>query len=194
MFHGQGGGTDDEKDWLSQYFLQIDRNLQKVLSHDQAPLVLAGVDFLFPIYRGINSYNYLMDKGVEGNPEILKPEELQQHAWEVVEPYFANAQQDEVEKFNREFGTGHASNNVEEIVRATANGRVDSLFVTIGKQVWGFYNPRSEEVHVHEKVEAGDDDLLDVAAIQTILHGGTVFAVKEDEIPGGSMIAANFRY
>ena len=194
MFHGQGGGTDDEKDWLIQYFLQIDKNLQKVLSHDQAPLVLAGVDFLFPIYREVNSYNYLMDKGVEGNPEILKPEELQQNAWKLVEPHFAKAQQDAVEKFNREFGTGLASNDIKTIVRAAANGRVDSLFVTIGKQVWGFYNPRNEQVHVHEHEETGDDDLLDVAAIQTVLHDGTVFAVKEEEIPGGSSIAANFRY
>lgn len=194
MFHGQGGGTDDEKDWLIQYFLQVDKSLQKVLSHDQAPLVLASVDYLLPIYRGVNSYNYLMDKGIEGNPELLKPEELQKNAWTVVEPYFSRTQQEAVEKFNREFGTGHASNDIKAIVRAAANGRVDSLFVTTGKQVWGFYNPRSEEVHVHEKEEAGDDDLLDVAAIQTVLNGGTVFAVKEDEIPGGSSIAANFRY
>jgi len=47
---------------------------------------------------------------------------------------------------------------------------------------------------VHETEEPGDEDLLDVAAIQTVLNSGTVYAVKAEEVPGGGPAAALFRY
>ncbi|RJP23931.1 MAG: hypothetical protein C4520_05215 [Candidatus Abyssobacteria bacterium SURF_5] len=203
IFHGHGSGTDDEKDRIMQYFLQVDRILQKVLYRDQAPLVLAGVEYLFSIYRAANSYQYLLDDGVGGNPEILKPEELRQQAWAVVAPHFSETQAKAGERFMQELGTGHASKDIKEILRGASQGRVDTLrlwlggrweckFVPVGLQVWGVFT--NGGVHVHEKEEPGDEDLLDVAAIQTVLNGGTVYAVKPEEVPGGSPLAAIFRY
>jgi len=42
----------------------------------KAPLVLAGVEYLFPIYQEANTYPDLVEEGITGNPENLKPEEL----------------------------------------------------------------------------------------------------------------------
>jgi hypothetical protein len=194
IFHGQGIGIDDAKDSITEYFLQIDRSLQKILYRNRAPLVLAGVEFLFPIYQSVNSYQHLVEKGVEGNPEILKPEELQRQAWTIVEPYFTRAREQAVERFNQELGTGHASKDIEAVVPAAAHGRIDTLFVTVGSQIWGIFNPESGEVRLHENEEPGDEDLLDVAAVQTLLSSGKVYAVKKEEVPGGGPTAALFRY
>jgi len=38
------------------------------------------------------------------------------------------------------------------------------------------------------------EDLLDLAAVQTILHGGTVYIMKPDEMGDHGPIAAIFRY
>lgn len=38
------------------------------------PLVLAGVEYLLPIYRRANTYPYLLDGGVTGNPEGRRPD------------------------------------------------------------------------------------------------------------------------
>ena len=43
-----------------------------------------------------------------------------------------------------------------------------------------------------EAPEPGDRDLLDLAATQTLLMGGTVFVV--DDVPGGGEVAAVVRY
>ena len=40
----------------------------------------------------------------------------------------------------------------------------------------------------------GDEDLLDLAAIQTILNGGTVYVVEPEQVPGQTLLAAVFRY
>ncbi|NNL12787.1 MAG: hypothetical protein HKO82_03750, partial [Acidimicrobiia bacterium] len=47
---------------------------------------------------------------------------------------------------------------------------------------------------IHDTPEAGDVDLLDAAAAQAWLRGGTVFAVAPDEVPGDGHLAAVLRY
>jgi len=45
-----------------------------------------------------------------------------------------------------------------------------------------------------EKIEAGNEDILDFAAIQTFLNGATVFALSPERMPDGASLAAVFRY
>jgi len=49
LFHGHGVGTDDSKDSILRYFRQIDKGLRTLLGEERSPLVLAGVDYLFPV-------------------------------------------------------------------------------------------------------------------------------------------------
>ena len=64
VFHGQGVGTDDAKDRILRYFRMIDAGIQDLPAQERVPLVLAGVEYLFPIYRKANSYPFLMDEGI----------------------------------------------------------------------------------------------------------------------------------
>ena len=50
-FHGQGGGDASAKDELLRYFRLVSDGLTEFLQEDQAPLVLAGVEYLLPIYK-----------------------------------------------------------------------------------------------------------------------------------------------
>ena len=68
------------------------------------------------------------------------------------------------------------------------------LFVAIGVQRWGSFDPDTDAVHWHDKAEPGDEDLLDFAAIQTFLNGGTVYAVEPENVPDDRHLAAIFRY
>ena len=43
---------------------------------------------------------------------------------------------------------------------------------------------------LHEQPRPGDEDLLDFAAVQSLLNGGTVYAVAADEVPGDGNLAA----
>ena len=47
---------------------------------------------------------------------------------------------------------------------------------------------------VHAKEKIGDEDLLESAAIQTLLNGGTVHTVEPEKIPDAGPLAAVFRY
>ncbi len=194
MFHGHGGGTDDAKSDLLRFCQQVNRGLHPLLRNEQAPLVLAGVDYLLPIYREANSYPHLLPEGVTGNPEGLSPEELRQAAWQVVEPYSLKARQEVAARYRELLGTGRASHDLKEIVGAAYQGRVDSLFVAVGLQQWGAFDPGTHRLELFPEAAPGAEDLLDFAAIHTLLQGGAVFSVTPDEVPDGPPAAAVFRF
>jgi hypothetical protein len=70
---------------------------------------------------------------------------------------------------------------------------VQTLFVDLGEQCWGTFDPESSEVVLTDDAE-GSQDLLDYAAVHTLDKGGKVFAVKSSQVPDGGSIAAVFRY
>ena len=194
IFYGQGVGHEDSKDHLLRYFQQIDRGLHKLLRDESEPLVLAGVEYLFPIYRQANTYPYLLPQGVPGNPDKLSSDVLHKAAWAIVEPYFQRVQEKTAAQYKDNEGTTQTSNDIREIMPAAYYGKIDSLFVAIDQELWGKFDPTSNTIHVHKEARFRDDDLLDEAATQTILHGGSVYAVEQAKVPGESLLAAVFRY
>ena len=193
VFHGHEVGSE-KKDAIRRYFREVDAGLQNLLANEEAPLVLAAVSYLIPIYRDANTYSHVLEEGIPGNPEEVKPEELQQRAWEVVQPLFAEAQSEAAERYRQLANSDQASNDVAEIVPAAYYGRVDTLFTSLNRQQWGTFNRETGEVTLHVEPGPDDRDLLDVAAVRTFLNGGTVYAVDADEIPGGAILSALFRY
>jgi hypothetical protein len=192
IFHGQGVGIDDVKDDLLRYFQQIDRGLHELLRDERAPLVLAAVEYLWPIYHQANTYPHLLERGIAGNPDHLSAKELHNRAWALVQPHFQKAQEEAVALYTRLAGTGSTSNDLEEIVRAAHQGRIEVLFVTSGQERWGTFAAAEERLQLHERAEPGDEDLLNLAAVHTLAHGGTVYVVPASDVPGGGTAAGIF--
>lgn len=192
VFHGHE--AVDAKDAILRYFRQIDRGVREVLKGSRAPLVPAGVGYLLPIYREANTCPYLVEEGVTGNPEGLSEEELHRKAWAVVQPRFLEAQREAVARYEQLVGTGQTSSDLREIVPAAYYGRVDVLFTAAGSQRWGTFDPSTGEVELHAKAESEDGDMLDFAAVQTLLNRGTVYVVNPKDVPGGAAVASVFRY
>ena len=193
VFHGHGA-NDDSKDDILRYFRRIDRGLRDLLKGQEAPLVAAGVDYLLPIYRQANTYPGLLEGGITGNPEELSAEGLHERAWEVVEPHFSEAQREAAVLYKQFAGTGRTSADLREIVPAAYYGRIEILFAVFGAQRWGTFDPGAGGVDLHDEPEAGDGDLLDFAAVHTILNGGTAYVTSPDDMPGGGEVAASMRY
>jgi hypothetical protein len=195
-FHGQGSpDRDDSKADILQFFHVLDQGLQKYLKGKQAPLVLAGVNYLLPIYAEANSYPHLINEIIPvENIGILKPNDLHQSAWSIVEPHYTQTQQAAIEHYYELSGTGKTSTDLKEVVAGAYYGRVDQLFVAVGIQQWGNFDTQANELQMHAEPEPGDEDLLNAAAAQTVLNGGTVYAVTPDEVPEQAPVAAVFRY
>ncbi len=194
VYHGQGGGEDDVKLEIRKFFNLLDKGVQAMVGDRQAPLVLAGVEFLFPLYRQVCAAPRLLEGGVAGSPDELSAEELHERAWPVVEPVFTQAQEEAAGRFHALAGTGQASSELEDVVTAADDGRVDTLFVALGTRHWGRFDREGRTVELTESNGPGTEDLVDFAAIQTVLKGGTVYAVAPEEVPASGAVAAVYRY
>jgi hypothetical protein len=73
-------------------------------------------------------------------------------------------------------------------------GRVDHLFLSGGQPLWGFFDERRDLVVAHRPPAAGDDDLLDYAALMTMRQGGVVSLVDRTRLPPDGPAAAILRY
>ncbi len=194
-FHGQGSpDRDDIKQDILQYFHIVDHALHEFLRDKRAPLVLVGVEYLLPIYREANNYGHLLEEGVTENPEILKPAALHAQVLPIVEPYFSQAEQAAIEHYQEMTTTGKTSADPKEAIPAAYYGRVEQLFVAVGVQQWGNFDPQAMELQMHADAEPGDEDLLNAAAVQTLLNGGKVYAVEPEKVPDAAPLAAVFRY
>ena len=191
-FHGHGSVLDTDKTDTLKYFRQVDKGLRQQLSQSNAPLLLCGVKNLHALYREANTYPNLMEKGIMRNPE--HPTELHRLSWEIMRDHFDHEREQAISLYYSSQGTGLASSNMQEIIPAADDGRVRYLFVEVDAGIWGRYDSDLHAVSIHPEREHGDEDLLDLASIRTLLGNGAVYAVDKSNIPNGSQLSAVFRY
>lgn len=195
-FHGQGGGSDESaKKDLLRYFHLVEDGLAEFLRGDQVPLVLAGVEYLLPIYKEANTYPNMIDMVIKGNPDLMSTEDLHKSAWEIIRPHFQIPQEKAVAYYQQLSGqkSKRAADTLEIILPASIQGRVETLFIAAGMQQWGVINPSTNKIEIHDQLQPGDEHLLDLAAVQTYLKGGTVYVMEPEKVPGGTYAAAVLR-
>lgn len=128
--------------------------------------------------------------------EIINLDKLHEAGWQIVSPLFQQDTIATLELYEQLAGEGSnmATSDVKEIVSAAYFRRVNSLLVSIDDQNWGKFHPENMSVDLHTKREVDDQDMLDFAAIHTMLNGGNVYTLKGKDMPKGTKIAAIFRY
>jgi hypothetical protein len=194
-FHGHGVGTDDiDVINLQRYFHRVNDGLEEMLKNQQAPLVLACVEYLAPLYRQTSIYPHVLDAVVSGNPDGLKNEELHQKAWAIVEPNFQKAREQAAAQYHEGLAKGRATHSLVEALSAAHQGRIATLFVPLGARRWGRFDFDRLSLEEHEEEQPGDDELLDLATMQTLMHAGTVYGVKPEDVPGHQPLAAVYRF
>ena len=195
VVHSLGGDREPAKEELAQYFRAVDAALRDPLRDQRAPLILAGVQYLLPIYREVSAYTHIARDEVPGNPDHLAEHELHSRTWPLVQSYLEQARQDAAAKYRKLAGTGKTSDDLRRIVLAAQQGQVEALFVDRAAHRWGTFDAATGQLTERPSPapEQGDDDLLDYAAVQTLLHRGAVYAVSADQVPSPPA-AAVFRY
>jgi hypothetical protein len=195
VFHGHDP-ADEDKTNILRFFQSVNQGVHELLDDKNIPMVLAGVDYLLPIYREASSYQNLLGDGIIGNPERENVKELHEKAWQIVRPIFEESQKKAFEKFEQLHGqkSDLAVKDIQAAVKAAVFGQVETIFVPLGSQKWGRYDAQNNKVILQPEPGPENEDLFDLAATQTLLNSGQVFAVPPEQMPGGGELAAILRY
>jgi hypothetical protein len=182
------------KEEIEVFFRGLEHGIRPRLTARRQPMLLAGVGFLFPIYRAVNTYPALLAAELPGNPEALgSPEELHARA-------NALLQEEEVRERNRALAT-----YVENLTRARScagytdvapcafQERLSHLFVPQGAQQWGTFEPSTGKTTLLNSHREGAMDLANFTCVQAIRGRAKVYALPAAELPGGAAIAGLYR-
>lgn len=195
-FHGHTDTDSDRKTEMKQYFRDIDKGLMKILRDDQTPpLIICSLDFPFSVYKEVNTYKNLLPDYISANPSDKDINVLHQDAWELIQPYFNEGRQDKLDKFESMIGTGKASPEINVIFPAAFEGRIDTLFLENREDIFGTFNPTTQELKVEPDPTLKNVSLMNLLAMQVLNTQGTVYLLDKEKMPlEGSKAIALFRY
>lgn len=190
VFHGHF--EDETKEALKQYFHFVDEALHDVVAKRRLPLVFAGVDYLFPIYQDVNTYNRLVEESVEGNFDEHRTsiDDLHAEAWAVFSRHLEKNRAELFDRYHEANGANRATSDMAIALSAAKNGLIDTLIIPDQAQMYATITASDRDG------EAANDtvhDVLDVLAIDTLTNSGQVFAVEADQMPPDCCLLAILR-
>ncbi len=195
IFHGHGvAAKESHKTDLYRYFNSLDQAISSLLAGNEAPILLAGVDYLLPIYRDASSNKNLFDREILGSQEHLSDMAIQEKAWPIVRSHFEAKKEAARSLYHEMAARDLASDDLKTVVNTAYQGRVDTLFVDLIAQEWGEFNPGTGQMTRSPQQQLGDSELTNLAAIYTLLHDGDVYASGREDMPTAEPAAAIFRF
>lgn len=194
-FHGHGEGQSDDKTNLGIYFQEVDRTLFTEILHDKnVPLVLAGVEYLIPIYKGVSKYNNIAGEAITGSQEHESQLALFTKCREILAPYFEQQTKKALQNYYNQIATPLTSSMPDKVIPASYYAQVSDLFICKGQHIWGKFNETDNLLEIHSEKQEGDECLINKAAAKTYANGGSVYLLDPEQMPKESIIAAFMRF
>ncbi|RAV97956.1 baeRF7 domain-containing protein [Pseudochryseolinea flava] len=194
-YHGIGAGKPDDKENIAMYLDEVDETLWKDhLNKENAPLLLAGVEYLVSIYKQVAQYGHIWPESIHGSHEHDDIHALSNAAQLKMHRYFLQRKEKMLDNYGVASGAGLSSSIVDEVIPAAFYSRVSVLFALKNEHLWGKFDEQDNVLALHAEQQEQDECLLDKAVIQTLLHGGEVFLLDKEEMPAHSKLAAILRY
>lgn len=192
--HGVGDGSENDNVYLTRYLQRVDDAVWKqLLSTQSVPLVLCGVEYVIALFKEVSQYKYISDKSVTGNHDFETTDDLFKLVSPLVEEYLKNDRHGALNKYGDLSATQKTSENAKEVISASYYGKIQDLFIKKDAHLWGNFDVMQNKVTVLNKANEDAEDLVDNAAVNTIMNGGCVY-VLEGNMPNDSKLAATFRY
>ncbi|WP_037496969.1 baeRF11 domain-containing protein [Solirubrobacter soli] len=185
-------GSDPEHVRQRAYARAVDRALRPVLG--ELPLILAAAEPLNSIYRSVSSAPHLLADGIPGNPETASAAELAAAARPILDALYASELVEVRRRFERRATQGRGALDLTDVARAATFGAVDTLMTDIDDVIPGFVDADSGVVTLDDADDAVNYGVVDEIARRVLSSGGRVLALRRDDIPSESTVAAILRY
>jgi Bacterial archaeo-eukaryotic release factor family 3 len=188
---GTGSGRETKRAHLHDFYRAVDRGVCELLRWNQATLILAGVDEDLAIYRSISTYSNLLEQRIQGSPGgAIPPAEILRRAHDIALFDFQRRAAFELAASQEHLAPARFSTDLDTVLRAAAEGRVSDLYLDENATRMGTFDGKV----LGGSTNWHDEDLLNVAAVETLLRGGAVCSLPSHLMPSGSVVAAAFRY
>jgi hypothetical protein len=190
------GPPDYRKSLLQEFVADVAKAVDKRLTAHPQPLVLVADAEVGGHFQQASDQDKLLAGFVETNPGSLDGRALHELAYPEVKNRLDRERAESLTRAAELLGRGDttATNQLPEIVRAAHRGQIDTLLLSDCDPIWGAYDLDADRLESGQAFETSGDDLLGVAAIQTLQHGGSVHSMTAEELPGKVDAVALLRF
>jgi len=170
--------------------------MEQHLATHRRPVVLIADAEIQGHFQKLGDLGSLLAGVVETNPEAMDVGSLHAAAYDVVRPLLDADRKQAVEKLAALLGSGDARATLDagEIVKAAHHGRIETLMLAEGAELWGRFDEATGKVTMGAGAAAAGRDLLDDVAARVLRHGGAVSILALDEMPDSAPAAAVLRF
>jgi hypothetical protein len=195
MYHGHNMAKDFKEEEVEKYLRNVDKGLNEVLREEKAPLVIFGDKNIGDTFKNLSNYKYIHDNILSPNANNVDLFFLHEKAKELLQDYFEKEFQEKINQFPELQRKGKASEALNEIIPASLNGKIDTLFVKQGEILPGKVDENELKIEIDSEINDENQCLLNLAAIQTFKQGGKVYVLHKNDMPGNKKTAnAIYRY
>lgn len=195
MHHGHGGKADEVDSDAERFFRAVDRAVLEHYSRPSGlPLILAALPEHHHLFRKVSQNPFLINDGIPFNPESLPIDDLHLRAWKVVEPQYLAQLAVWSEDFMSSKANERGSDDLTQVAKAAAAGRVKMLLIESGRQIAGRLNSETGLIQIADLSHPQVDDVLDDLGELVVKTGGEVYVVPTAQMPSKNGLAATYRY
>ena len=195
MYHGHGGAKDERKVDQEKFFRHVGTFVLEQYSKKQKiPLILVSPDEHQGEFRKLSKNNYLIDEGIKIDGDALDKKSLYEKVQDVIQELFKKELKDRMATFSEAHAKDLGSDDVVQIGRAIAEGKVASLYLEENTVHPGRFDPQLGTVVQGEIADPRVGDVYDDMAEVVLSRGGEVLILEKDEMPTERDLAAVYRY
>jgi hypothetical protein len=180
---------------MQVFFQTVDDIIWKEVLHgENAPLVIAGVEYEIPIYKNVCKYNHVWAEPLTGSREHQETAALYADAKAVLQPYFEQRTTKALERYANNSANGNTASIIADVIPAAYYAQVSHLFVAAGAHLYGTFDEMANMLEIHDTKQEHSEDLIDNAVEKTLANGGEVFLLDQTLMPAESPVAAILRF
>jgi Bacterial archaeo-eukaryotic release factor family 11 len=190
---GRLQNLEGQKILLHEYARKVDHALRGVLAGRETPLILTAAEPLASIFLSVNTYPWLVDDVIAGNPDHVTDAQLADAALPVLDRLYRRELKAIIALFD-ELQPRRATADVSYAAHAATAGAIDRLLVDLDAIIPGLVSDIDGSVTYSTSDDAETYSVVDEVAKRALCTGARVLGARSDELPSGAPLIAILRY
>jgi hypothetical protein len=193
--HGTNVRQKEQDAEVERFFRAVDAAILEHYSRaSKMPLILSALPEHHHLFRTVTRNPFLISDSIGVYAGAISTDQLRERAWQLILPHYLSRLSDIIARFEVAKANALGSEDVTEVAKAAAAGRISTMLIDADSRITGHFDPESGAAQLDRQHGAASSELLDDLGEHVIRTGGEVVIVPTEQMPTNTGLAAIFRY